>query len=451
LKTAKEETPSREAILNVELEEADLEPFLAQAARRAGQRVSIPGFRQGKAPRALVENFVGREAIREEAVELLVGPMVQKALDEEGVEVFDLPQVEVTSQEPVVLKVVAPLKPLVELGDYKDIRVETNDVVPTLEQTEEVIERLRYESCPWEPAERPVRFGDLLTMDVDGWMEGRRITQDRGIDYVLRQENRLPLPGFAVHLEGLNRDQVKEFTLTVPEDYPDKSAVGKECRFSVKVLEIKEKRLPEMDDEFARGLGNGYESMEALREKVKQDLKAAAEREEERRVQEEALSKLVEQANVELSPLLVEREAEHQMERRKRALQENRVDMDAYLSSVGKSEEELGEEIRTQAHDRLVRSLLLDKVAEEEKIEVSSQEIDEEIESVTSHSEGDATSVQNLFSSEEGRRSLRNVMLTRKVMGRLGEIATGLPETEPEATAAQPDEKESEGGDSDGN
>jgi len=397
-----------------------------------------------------VENFVGREAIREEAVELLVGPMVQKALEEEGVEAFDLPQVEVTSQEPVVLKVVAPLKPLVGLGDYKGIRVETNDIEPTSEQTEEVIERLRYESCPWEPAERAVRFGDLLTMDVDGWMEGRRITEDRGIDYVLRQENRLPLPGFAVHLEGLNRDQVKEFTLTVPEDYPDKSAVGKECRFRVKVLEIKEKRLPELDDEFARGLGDGYESMEALREKVRQNLKVAAEREEERRVQEEALLKLVEQANVELSPLLVEREAEHQMERRRRALQENRVDMDTYLSRVGKSEEELREEVRAQAQDRLVRSLVLDKVAEEEKIEVSPQEIDEEVESMTSQSEGDATSVRNVFSSEEGRRSLRSVLLTRKVMERLKEIVTAPPETEADASEVESEEKKSEGGDPDG-
>jgi trigger factor len=280
-------------------------------------------------------------------------------------------------------------------------------------------------------------------MDVDGWMETRRITEDRGVDYVLRQENRLPMPGFPVYLEGLEKDQEKEFTLTVPDDYPNKDFVGKECRFRVKVLEIKEKKLPELDDEFARSLGEGFESMEALRERVQGDLQAEAEREEEQRVQEEVVSMLVEQAKVEFSPLMMEREVDQQMERRRRALDQNRIAMEAYLSTVGKSEEELREEMRTEVRERFVRSLVLGKVAEVEEIEVASDEVDQEIESVTSRSGDNAASAREVFSSEGGRRSLENMLLTRKVLERLREIATASLEAGPDISKeTQEQEKE---------
>ncbi len=455
MKITKEETPSREVVLNIEMEGEDLEPYLVQAARRLGQRVSIPGFRQGKAPRALVENFLGREAIHEEAVDLLIAPTVEKALDQEGVEPFALPQVEVVSQEPVVLKALAPLKPEVELGDYKQIRVDSSEIEVTDQQVDEAIEGLRYDSSPWEPVEREARFGDLLTIDVDGWMDGQRITQDRSVNYVLRSDARLPLPGFAVHLEGLKGEEEKEFTLTVPEDYPDKSAVGKECRFKVKVLEVRAKQLPPLDDEFARSLGEDYESLEALREKVRQNLLEAAERGEEQRVQEEALSRLLEQAVVTHSPLLVEREVDRQLERREQALKQNRMDMDTYLSQVGKTGEEIREELREGVQRDLVRSLVLGHLAEDEKLEVSSEEVEEEIESISSRSKENAGPVRDIFSSSEGRRSVENMLLTRKVMARLREIATGaLEEAAPDAPESQGDgeekEPEAEGGKPDG-
>jgi trigger factor len=457
LKIAREETPSCEVVLNIEVEEEDIKPYLSQAMRRLGGRVRIPGFRQGRAPAVMLQNVLGPELIREEAIDLLIGPTVQKALEQEKVEPFALPQVDLASHEPLVLKATTPVKPSVNLGDYKSIRVEPKTTPVEDKNVDEVISKLQYDSSPWEPAEREAKFGDLLNMDVDGWVEGRRVTQDKAVNYVLRQENTLPLKGFAVHLEGLKKDGEKEFTLNVPEDYPDKSMVGKECRFKVKVLEVKEKKLKALDDEFARSLSESFESLAALRDKVRADLQEHMDRDERQRVEKEAASQLVKQAIVQFSPLLVEREVDRQMERREQLLKQNRVDMDSYLAQIGKSQEEIREELRKGTREELTQSLVLGKLAEEEKLTIESGEMEGELETMVSRAGNDAASVRDMFSSAEGRRSLSNMLLTRKVMERLWQYAAGKNVgTAPPADEVQQQESEQtkiepEGGKADGN
>ena len=459
MKITKEETTSREVVLNIELEEEDLEPYLAQAARRLGQRVRIPGFRQGKAPRAMVVNMLGPEIIREEAIDLLVGPTVQKALEEQEIDPFALPQVEIESQEPIVLKAVTPTKPSVDLGNYKEIKVEPEVSTVEDEKIDEVIERYRYDSAPWEPVERPAELGDLLTIDVDGWIDEQRISEEKNIDYVLREENVRPFAGFADQLVGTSTDEEKEFTLTVPEEYPDPSMVGKECQFKVKVLDIKAKNLPDLDDEFAKSVGEGQETMEALRDKVQEDLQAALDREEERRVEEEVLGQVVEQAVIEYSPLLLDREVDRQMERREEALKQNRMDMESYLAQVGKSEDEVREELRDAVRRDFERSLVMEQLVEEESVEVTPEQIDQEIEDMAARSRNEGDAMRNMFSTPDGRRTIENMLITRQVMERLRLSALGsVPETEPEpseesADSGEEEEKatEAEGGITDGN
>jgi len=463
LKITKEETASREVVLNIEVEEEDIAPYLSQAARRVGQRVRIPGFRQGKAPRSMVENVVGKEAIREEALDLLMGPKVREAMEQEGVEPYALPQVEMVEHDPVVLKAVTPVRPSVDLGDYKSVRVEPESKVVEDKEVDEVVERLRYDSAPWEPVDRPAKFGDLLTIDVDGWLENKRISQERSVDYVLRQDSTLPLKGFSVHLEGLGKEQEKEFDLTIPEDYPDPAMVGKECRFKVNVHEVKEKKLPELDDEFAKTLGEDYQTIDALRDRVREDLQRALDREEAQRVQQETVKKLLELAKVEYSPLLIEREVEYQWDRREQALKQNRMDMDMYLTQMGKTEDEMREELRASAEQDLNRSLVLGKVAEEEKLEVTDEEMEQELDAMAVRSPSNASSMRAVFSSPDGRRTVENMVLTRKVMERLQEIAqgkadgaeaAGVEEVASAEEEKEPEEEkkpEAEGGKTDGN
>jgi trigger factor len=291
--------------------------------------------------------------------------------------------------------------------------------------------------------ERRAKFGDRLTMDVNGWVDSRRVADDKAVEYLVEKDSVRPLPGFATYMEGLSKGQDKEFTLPVPADYPDKAIADKECRFSVKLLEVKEKRLPALDDAFAKSVGEGFETLEALRSKVRGDLEEQARRAERRRVQDEAVEAVVKGATVVMSPLLVEHEVDHMLEERSRDLRERRMGMETYLKAAGKTPEELREEMRAAAQERLTRSVILGSVAEAEKLEATDEEVSKEIEDLATRS-SDADSVRAALSNDSNKRSISNSVLTRKVLERLAEFAKGGEPAAP-AAAAQPQETSAEG------
>ena len=229
----REDTAPREVVLNIQLEGEDIEPFLDRSYRRLVNRVQIAGFRRGKAPRWRVENEVGREALIRESLDSILREILDKAIEEEEIEAFNEPDVELVEIDPLSLKAVVPLEPIVELGDFRSLRLEPESVEVGDEQVGKVLEQARYDAAPWQPADRPVKFGDLVTIDVDGVVEGKKVADDKGVDFIPTQDSPFPFPGFSVHLEGMQKDQSKEFTLQVPEDYRDADMAGKECRFSV--------------------------------------------------------------------------------------------------------------------------------------------------------------------------------------------------------------------------
>ncbi|MDP3064811.1 MAG: trigger factor [Chloroflexota bacterium] len=439
----REDTSQREVVLQIELDSNDLAPHLDRAYRRLAQRVKIPGFRPGKAPRVLVENIVGRAGLLNEALDRLAAETVQKAMDEQKVEPFGLPLPEVLKLDPVTIKATVPLKPDVNLGDYKSVRVEPKPVEVADARVDSVVEELRGAVALWEPVERPAKFGDRLTMDVNGRVDSRRVADDKAVEYLMEKDSVRPLPGFATHMEGLSKGQDKEFTLPVPADYPDKAIADKECRFSVRLLEVKEKRLPALDDAFAKSVGEGFETLEALRSKVRGDLEEQARRAERRRVQDEAVEAVVKGATVVMSPLLVEHEVDHMLEERSRDLRERRMDMETYLKAAGMTPEELREEMRAAAQQRLTRSVILGSVAEVEKLEATDEEVSKEIEELATRS-SDANSVRAALSNDSNKRSISNAVLTRKVLERLAEFAKGGEPVAP-AAAIQPQETSAEG------
>ena len=447
MKITREEGSPREAVLNIELAPEDVDPYLDRAYRRVVSRVQIPGFRKGKAPRSILENFMGRDALLREALDFMVPESIEQATKSEGLDAFAQPDVELLELDPVSIKAVVPLAPEVDLGDYRSIRKRQEPVLVSEKQVDQVVEHLRDRSTPWEPAERPIRFGDLVTLDLEGTVEGKQVAKDEAVDFVPRQDNPSPLPGFSVHLEGMAQGEEKEFTLPIPQDDKDASLAGKECRFRVKVLEVKEKRLPELDDDFAKSVGEGYESLEDMRSKLRERLTAEAENSSRQSFQEALVEEVVTGAQVEMSPLLVEREVEHLLHEQERALKDRRMDMDAYLQQVGKSQDEIKDELRTQAQERLVRVLVLRELAAKEDIEVEPQEVDAEVEQMSSSSGDSGEALRRAFSSPNGRSSLSSAILRRKVLERLEEIVTqGDSSKEPSSGEDSPQESD-EGGD----
>ena len=435
MKVSREDTAPRQVVLTVELDDSDLEPSLERSYRRVVNRVQIPGFRKGKAPRYIVQNYLGRDALVQESLDQIVQDALDKALKEQDLEVFGEPEVDVVETDPVSFKATLPLEPLVDLGNFRDLRFQLESVEVTDEQVDRVIERFRYDSAPWQPVERGVQFGDLVTLDVDGVIEGNKVADDKGVDFIPTQENPNPFPGFSVYLEGLKKDEAKEFTLTVPEEYPDGTIAGKECRFNVKVQEIKEKALAELDDEFSKGVGEGYETMEELRASVRNDLKEQSERAAQQDLEGKTLDEVIKGTSIQVPELATNREIDQLLDERIHAELNRHVDIDTYLQNVGKTQEELRDEMRPAAHERLTRYLVVRQVAKEEEIDVSPEDVDAEVERLSSGAGESGDTLRQAFSTENARGSIRTAVLTRRVLERLGEIATGARSEDGEASA----------------
>ena len=424
MQVTRELDSSTEVTLNISMDAEDEEPFLNRSYRRLAGRVRIPGFRPGKAPRSVVESHLGRMTLVQEALEFMIPESLDQVLRDHEIRAFAEPQLEVLDLEPVSFKAVVPLEPEVDLGEFRSINASAPPVEIGDEDVTRVLETLQFETAPWEPVERPVAFGDLVTLNVKGTIAGEDAIDDEGVDYVPQLDNNLPVPGFSVYLEGMTEGQEKDFTLTVPEDHYQENYAGKDCNFHVEIIAVKEKQLPELDDEFAKGVMDGFESLEALsdhiRQRLTQDGEATAQRELERSVLED-VKKL---ATIHASELIYQREMESIREDHERTLRNQRLDMDTYLRFIGQTAQEFEEQLRPQAEDRLSTFLVMRKLAEEEAIEVDAEEVEAEIDRLTeSSAEESADSLRRVLNSEESRESLRSSLLNRKVLARLVEIA----------------------------
>ncbi|MEK7848840.1 MAG: trigger factor, partial [Chloroflexota bacterium] len=399
-----EREESRELILEVEAEPAEESKAVESAARRLAQRVKVPGFRPGKAPRELIERYVGRDYLLGEAAEDFASRALPEALKARKVEPFVLPRVEVIGREPLAFRATVPLEPVVEPGDYRSVSVSVAPPAVSDEAVDKALQEAAYERSPWEPSPGPVQMGSLVVMDLEATVDGAQVISQKGVQYLVRAEPPVPVPGFAEQLLGIAPGEDKQFSLPFPADHPREDLRGKEGAFRVKVHEIKEKHPAPPGDDLAKALG--WENLTAMREGVAQRLRARAEAEAQREVEERVVSEVVGGARAEYSPLLVERELERLV--REQNLRPN---------------EKVLEELRPLATRRLLRSLVLDKVAQAEGIEVKDEEVSAEVERMSQGGRG--AEVRRFFTSAGASQALREGLCRRKAVVRLVALATG--------------------------
>lgn len=451
MKVTRDNSSPIEVTLTVELAAEDENPFVERSYRRVVSRLNIPGFRRGRAPRHIVESMMGRTALLQEALEFMVPETLDKVLQDEEVSAFGEPSIEVTELEPVSFTATVPLEPTVDLRDYRDIRVESDPVEVTDEEVDGVLDRVRDEQAVWEPVERAAEYGDRLNLNVLGTMDEETVVDDEDVEYIPNEENVLPFPGFAPNLVGLSEDDESEFTVTVPEDYPREQYAGKDIQFKVEVLSVKEKSVPELDDEFAKSVGDGFDDLEALRTSIRESLTNQAENAARSELEQKSLDALCEVAVVNVSPLLYERELEAMQADRERMLRQQGLDLATYLRFMGKSADEFLDEMRPNAERRLVSALVMRKLAEVEEIEISDEDIQSETDRLLDLSSGDEEqdasnldSLREFLGSESTRDNIRSTLHSRRVMERLTDIAQGkLGEDNGEeagATDGEPDQ-----------
>ena len=427
MKITQEEVVDHQAVLHIELEDEDLDPYLDRGYRRVVQRTVIPGFRKGKAPRWRVERAVGRESLIEEVIDTLIPEVTTKAIADQELDAGSLPRIELLKLDPLTLKATVPLTPEIDIGPYREISIAEEPAEVTADDVEKHLDQLRHNMAAWEPVERPVDMGDMVTMEAVGTVEDRTVLDERGAVFFLDEDAKRPFPGFSQHLVGLVKDEPTKFTMAVPEDFSDAALAGKEASFSVTVSEIKERVLPEVNDEFAKSVGDGYDSWDALREVVEREVNAESEARAAQQYRDSVVSALVQSASVELPPLMVENEIDHMQEDRSRVLDSVNVRMDDYLRSIGKTADEARDDLREEAVLRLKRSLALSKVAEVEGVEISDEEVDERVQSILSDS---ADRSGRRPASEDLVGSVRRMLLADKTLEKLVAISKGEDEFE---------------------
>jgi len=432
VKVSSTELPPRQVSLDIEVEQERLDRAVDEAFRRLAGRVDVPGFRRGKAPRSMIERMIGRDRIVEEALDHLVPEVVSDAMEQQKVEPYTRPRVESIEFEPLRVKAVVGLSPKVELGDYKDsLRVATEEPNVGAEQVEAVIQRLRDSYVQWVPVERGVQIGDRVGLDLSATIEGRDepILDSKEAEYVVDPAGAQPAPGFAEQLVGLKAGDTKTFQLTMPEDYRDTEVAGKPAQFSVTLHWVKQRELPSLDDDFAQQVGD-YSDVAALRAAIENQVR---EREAERvreKLEEEAMSKLVEISSIEFPPQLVDHQAQHMLDTFTRNVERQGLQLTQYLRLIGKERDAFDEEIRSEAESRIRRSLVLDAFADAEQIEPEQTEPEQ----------------QNADSEARTRetKALARLVELATGDGRNGGAKSGKEKSAKEKTADQPETSDTE-------
>ena len=424
MKVSTEKLGNCQISLNIEAEAGELDKSLDEAYHHLVNEVSIPGFRKGKAPRAILVQHIGKKNLLDEALEHLVPQLYKQAIESQELNPIAGPQIEITQTEPVIFKAVVSLQPEVKLGDYHSIKLEpSTEIKIDKKEVTAAMEEFRERQGAWVPVDRPVELGDLVSIDIQANVEGKPWLNHKDILYEMDKDSRSPVPGFASHLQSAEKNKEKTFSLAIPDDYPLQEMRGKEGAFQVTVTEIKEKQLPELTDELAQNAG--YDNLEDMKKKVADDLRAKAEAKNRLELRQKALDALVEISEVNYPPILEDEEISGLL--RNEAQRLGFREITDYLKKANKTEGEIKQELRPIAQKRLIQSLVLGKLAEEEKIEISSSEVDNKIDEIANDAE-DKEKAKQFFSLPQVRQSIEQSLRTQKTLDQLLQIAIGNAE-----------------------
>jgi trigger factor len=374
------ELPDSRVRVNVEVPTEALERELKSAAADLGREMRVPGFRSGKVPPEVVLRQVGREAVLDEAVRRGLPGWYEQALAEAGIQTVGDPQVDLADLPekgaPLAFTIEIGVVPPARLGEYRGIEVGRREPKVDDQEVQAELERLRESHASLENVDRAAGEGDYVVMDYVGSLDGEPFEGGDGRGQVVELGSGRLIPGFEEQLVGASAGEERTVELTFPEDYPAEQLAGQEASFAVQVKEVKEKRLPELDDDFAVEAG-GFDSLDELRDEIESRIAQAEERAIEGEFREAAVDAAVANAQVEVPHELVHSKSHEMWHRTARRLASQGVNPEQYLTMMGKSEEELVVESESEAETALKREAVLAAIVEAEGIEVTDEEIEQ--------------------------------------------------------------------------
>ncbi len=421
MKITAERIPEAQMRLEVELDDARVKKSLDQAARRLSQRFRIPGFRQGKAPRRVVERALGADAVFEEAAERLIPQALTEALEQEGLEPIAAPNVEITEREPVIFTATVPMTPVVELGDYRTISVARPESQYSDEMLEQRLLELRRQHAVLEPVERAPELNDRVTADVRADVDGEQILYQPGAEFHLRKDAVIGVPGLCEHLVNATVGEELVIPIEVAADWNDEQVAGKTVMFTVTIHDVKAEELPDPDDDFAMEVSEEFETFAQLRERVESGLREQADQQAEQQFSDAVMRAVVNCATLEYPPALVEHEVEHMRQNFARQMGQ---DPNIFLRDDSESGEQLMASFRSQAHERVVNALVLQQISESEAVEVIDEEVTAEIHKmIAGFPNMLPEQVEQTLSDDSFRSSVQSRLVQERTVERLQQIA----------------------------
>jgi trigger factor len=445
LKVTTESLENCEVLMTVEVDEQQTDKLVKAAAQRISKQVKIPGFRPGKAPYRMLVRRVGEETVRDEVMEDLSQSVFKQALEQAELEPYAPASMEGVTWDPLVMKVRVPVAPIIELGDYRAMRMEVEPVEVSEAEVDEALKNLQEEYAVWNPVQRPAQVGDMVTMAVKEQIGEEVLGEQENVEYELAEkEEDAPGPDLTTPLIGLSAGDEKEFNVTYPQSFSDSRYAGKEVAVSVRVHGIKEKELYPLDDDFAQTVGD-FDTLQELKEKLTEDIRQQKEREADNELSQEALKQLLENAErIEWPSVLEKEEIDQMLSEQDRRLQQSGLNLDTYLSMQKKTREQLREEFRPAARERLRRSLALSELVELEDLSVAGHEVSGQIDRLSLMAGERGDELRQALATPDNVQYIVNDLLTSKALERLVQIVKGEAETEKETEAEVDIEVEAE-------
>ena len=448
MKVTVEQGTDSEAVLNVELEWDELEKASERAYKKLAQQYNVPGFRRGKAPRSMIERMLGKDAIYQEGLEDLVDQSYRQAIRENGIQPIARPTVDAPPIEygqPYTFTARVPVLTPVALGDYNAIRVEQPPIEVSDQEIDDIIERIRQDQAIKTPVERAAQLGDFVTMDLKLTVGEKEVSNLHDNEFELVLERPGIFAGMDDEIIGMKEGESKQFTTTIPEDYTNPELAGKEAQYDVKLLGVKVRELPEVDDELAKASGD-FENVEQLRDAIRQQLLVQKINDARRSLRDEVVNKAVEGATVEPHQVLVDDEIHAMEHETERMLSQSRISLQQYLTMMQKSHEEYHQELEPEARERVKRDLVLNAVADAEGITANQDEVSQWLDNLNAISGDKPIRMSQLTANQQA--NIEGRIRRDKALARLIEIATEgrgdivLPDLSEFAQAEDADEED---------
>lgn len=420
--------------LTFEIQPDKIKEGLDIAFNKVKKSLNVPGFRKGRVPRQIFNKMYGEEALYQDALNALLPEAYANAVSESKIKPVSQPEINVESMEKDsawVLSAKVTVEPEVELGEYKGLEVMKHSTDVSDKEVADELERRRQQQAELVLKEdEPAAEGDTVVIDFEGKVDGKPFDGGKAENYSLELGSKTFIPGFEDQLVGHKAGDEVEVKVTFPDDYQAKDLQGKDAVFEVKIHEVKQKELPELDDDFAKDIDDDVDTLEELKAKVKDEIKEQKEAAAKNAVQEEAISKAVENAKIgDIPEAMIEDDVQRQMDQYFSGMQQQGINPDMYFKLTGTSEEDLRKQFREGSEERVKTNLVLEAIVEKENIEVSEDEINDEIKDLATQYGMDEKTVRSALSDD----MLKHDISIRKVVQEMTDSAKqDLPEKKEE-------------------